>query len=144
MQQETGCLGITQRVPWRVPVVGFPSIPGLTSEIGPHNLSRTIATSVPGNPIDTRSSNGNGLESVRVTKNPGAEKPSVTPAHHAQAVWISDSLFHQEIDSGHDVVEITKSLRLDVGQSELASVVGTASEVGSQERKPFLQEQLNG
>src|SRR5688572_27474147 len=112
MQQETGCLGITQRVSWRMAIVSFQSIPRLASEIGPHHLSRTIATSIPGNPIDPRSSNGNSLESVRVTKNPGAEKPTVTPTHHAQAVWISDSLFHQEIYSRHNVVVITKSLRL--------------------------------
>src|SRR5205809_5833255 len=122
---------MTQRVSWRVTIVGFPSVPRLASEISPQDLPRTIANTVPGNPLCARGSNRNGLEPVRVSKNPGAQKTSVAPAHHAQAVWIGNSQFHQDIYSGHYVIGITESLRLDVGQPEPASVVGAASEVGS-------------
>ena len=72
---------------------------------------------------------------MRLRYDPRSHVASVTPTHHAQAIWIGNTHLDYVVYSRHQIFIVAAAPILDVRVAKLLTVAGRTSRIHAQNRK---------
>src|SRR6187399_1917906 len=111
-------------------IIQTPVIPWICFEIR-RKKSFDVISKILKTEINNRCPDGGYFETISMSNDPTAHKSTITPTHHSHFIFIGNTHFNYFVNTSHQVNKIFSAPVGTIGHSEISSIAGRTSWIGT-------------